>query len=146
AQGIRCMNNHRQLVMAWRMYAEDSNDRFVYASHDLNPSNPLNQYAWVTTELGFGPTQSDWDISVDIMQRPLWNYSPNPVIYKCPSDQTFADSPMGPKPRTRTMSMNFFLGGYVGGNATLAGGPAAAWGNKYPVYLKLSELANISSS
>ena len=45
AQGIQCMNNHRQLGMAWRLYAEDSSDRIVYASHDLNPANPLNQYA-----------------------------------------------------------------------------------------------------
>jgi prepilin-type N-terminal cleavage/methylation domain-containing protein len=26
AQGTQCMNNHRQLALAWRMYAEDSND------------------------------------------------------------------------------------------------------------------------
>jgi type II secretory pathway pseudopilin PulG len=25
-QGIQCMNNHRQLTLAWRMYAEDNPD------------------------------------------------------------------------------------------------------------------------
>jgi len=140
AQGIQCMNNHRQLGMAWRLYAEDNSDRIVYASHDLNPANPLNQYAWVSTVLGFGPAQSDWDVSVDIMQRPLWTYSPNAAIYKCPADRSFADSPTGPKPRTRTMSMNFFLGGYAGGDASLAGAIASGWGSKFPVYLKMSDL------
>src|SRR6516225_306725 len=32
AQGISCMNNHRQLCTAWRLYAEDNNDVLVYAS------------------------------------------------------------------------------------------------------------------
>src|SRR5881409_1709381 len=27
AQGISCMNNHRQLTLAWLMYAHDNNDR-----------------------------------------------------------------------------------------------------------------------
>lgn len=145
AQGIQCLNNHRQLGMAWRMYAEDSNDRFVYASHDLNPLNPLNQYAWVSTTLGFGPAAADWDVAEDIMKRPLWNYSPNVAIYKCPGDRSYADSPSGPMPRTRSMSMNFFLGGYAGGDASLAGGPAASWGSKYPVYFKQSDLNSARS-
>src|SRR5882672_4822031 len=33
AQGIQCMSNHRQLTLAWRMYAEDNRDLLVYASH-----------------------------------------------------------------------------------------------------------------
>jgi hypothetical protein len=28
------MNNHRQLTLAWRMYAEDNQDFIVYASHN----------------------------------------------------------------------------------------------------------------
>lgn len=146
AQGIQCMNNHRQLGLAWRMYADDSSDRMVYASHDLNPANPLNQYAWVSTVLDFGPAQANWDPAADIKQRPLWPYSPNAAIYKCPSDRSYADAPSGPTPRTRTMSMNFFLGGYAGGDASLAGGIASGWGNKFPIYLKTSDLNNSSSA
>jgi prepilin-type N-terminal cleavage/methylation domain-containing protein len=32
AQGIACMNNHRQMALGWRMYAEDNHDTIVYAS------------------------------------------------------------------------------------------------------------------
>ena len=32
AQGTMCMNNHRQLAIAWRLYAEDNNDVLVFAS------------------------------------------------------------------------------------------------------------------
>ncbi|MEI9961281.1 MAG: prepilin-type N-terminal cleavage/methylation domain-containing protein [Limisphaerales bacterium] len=145
AQGIQCMSNHRQLCLAWRMYSEESEDRMVYASHDTSPGNPLNQFAWVSTTLGFGPDQADWDPAVDIMKRPLWIYSPTAAIYKCPGDRSYADTPSGPQPRTRSMSMNFFLGGYATGDASLAGGPASSWGSKYPVYLKTSDLTTSRS-
>src|SRR2546426_5820291 len=45
AQGIQCMSNHRQLCLAWRLYAEDNRDVLVYASDD-GSSHPDNQYAW----------------------------------------------------------------------------------------------------
>src|SRR6266576_1120346 len=31
-QGIQCLNNHRQLMLAWRMYNEDNADYILYAS------------------------------------------------------------------------------------------------------------------
>ena len=34
AQGLQCMNNHRQLCLAWRMYSDDNQDRLLYASED----------------------------------------------------------------------------------------------------------------
>src|SRR5512140_1281667 len=39
-QAIQCMSNHRQLMLAWRMYAEDSNERLVYASDCPGCSSP----------------------------------------------------------------------------------------------------------
>ena len=38
AQGLQCMNNHRQLCLAWRMYSEDNEDLLLYASE--NPWKP----------------------------------------------------------------------------------------------------------
>jgi len=32
-QGIYCMNNTRQLMVAWQMYANDNNDRLVMSFH-----------------------------------------------------------------------------------------------------------------
>src|SRR5438445_5547019 len=32
AQGVYCMNNHRQLARAWHMYADDNGDVLCYAS------------------------------------------------------------------------------------------------------------------
>src|SRR5215469_5342276 len=73
AQGIGCMNNHRQLALAWHMYAEDSHDSLVYASGDtaldgntpiLPPNaNPLNQYAWSLSNIDYDPNNRyNWDM------------------------------------------------------------------------------------
>ncbi len=52
-QGIYCMNNHRQLTLAWRIYAEHHQDFLVYASHNAQANDPNNNYAWTRTEMDF---------------------------------------------------------------------------------------------
>jgi prepilin-type N-terminal cleavage/methylation domain-containing protein/prepilin-type processing-associated H-X9-DG protein len=136
AQGIYCMNNHRQLGLAWRMYAEDNRDVLVYASQ--NPSTPdLDKYAWANDWMNFRPeNRGNWDINYDITKRPLWPYNRNANIYKCPADHSFVVVNGVPKPRVRSISMNLFVGGFDG---TDGGGsfPAA---DLFRVYLKLSDL------
>jgi prepilin-type N-terminal cleavage/methylation domain-containing protein len=112
AQGIQCMSNHRQLTLAWRLYADDNRDLLVYASHD-GTGSAANEYAWTWTEMDFSPNAKNWDINADITQRPLWRYNKNAGIYKCPADRSYVTLSTGEqKPRVRTMSMNFFLGGF----------------------------------
>ena len=53
AQGIACMNNHRQLTLAWLMYAHDNNDRFLFASPRLNGTG--RDTAWMSGYLDFTP-------------------------------------------------------------------------------------------
>jgi prepilin-type N-terminal cleavage/methylation domain-containing protein len=94
-QGVQCMNNHRQLALAWRMYADDSRDLLVYASGDVAldathsnaGSNPYNQFAWSLSNMDFDPNNRyNWDINLDMVKRPLWAYAKTSKIYKCPSD------------------------------------------------------------
>jgi prepilin-type N-terminal cleavage/methylation domain-containing protein/prepilin-type processing-associated H-X9-DG protein len=136
AQGIQCMNNHRQLSLAWRMYAEDSQDLLVYASDDGNPANTLNQYAWTLSHMDFVPNNNaNWDINVDMVKRPLWPYARNPTIYKCPSDRSTVNVNGTLVPRVRTMSMNLYVGGFVGtdGGWTFA--------DSFSVYSRLSQIS-----
>src|SRR5574340_477264 len=120
AQGIQCMNNHRQLALAWRMYADDNSDVLVYASDD--PWDPyvnwqvLDQYAWTLTHMDFNPVnRGNWDIEYDMVKRPLWPYtSRNPQIYKCPADKSTVFVNGERKPRVRSMSMNLYVGGFDG--------------------------------
>ena len=136
AQGVQCMNNHRQLALAWRMYSDDNQDRLLYASE--NPYD-LNTYAgaWVTGTLDFDPNNpSNWDPNHDITKSPMWPYcSRNLAIWKCPSDRSSVVRNGEATPRVRSMSMNIFLGGW--------GGTDGNWGSvfsDYLIYLKQTEL------
>ena len=65
AQGVQCMSNNRQLMMAWRMYTEDAQDRLL--------ASKGGPYQWMTGQVDYNPANtSNWDVSVDIMQSPLW--------------------------------------------------------------------------
>src|ERR1043166_2646149 len=70
-QGVYCMNNHRQLALAWRMYAEDNRDVLVFATADPTYA----AYSWVQGVLDFNPAnRSNWDTAYDIKRSPLWPY------------------------------------------------------------------------
>src|SRR2546427_10673673 len=116
-KALQCINNHRQLCAAWRMYADDNRDQIVYSSDDGRGSaNPLNQYAWTLSHLDFDPNnRANWDTNVDIVRRPLWPFTgKNASIYKCPSDRSYVTVSGVPKPRVRSVSMNVYLGGFAG--------------------------------
>ena len=73
AQGIQCMNCHRQLALAWRMYNDDNQDRLLYASGDVTAFEPG---AWMSGTQDFDPgNPSNWNPSVDIYQSPMWRCS-----------------------------------------------------------------------
>jgi prepilin-type N-terminal cleavage/methylation domain-containing protein/prepilin-type processing-associated H-X9-DG protein len=143
AQGIQCMNNHRQLAIAWRMYADDSHDTLVYASQDPGDtslpapgSTFWDQFAWCNDIMDFNPgNRGNWDINFDMTKRPLWTYNKNAHIYKCPADHSTVNVPgMGSMPRVRTISMNLFLGGFDGTDG------GWAWANAYKIYYKLAQI------
>src|SRR5437667_4671418 len=113
---FQCLNNHRQLCAAWRMYADDNRDRIVYASDDGRGSlNPSNQYAWTWSYLDSSPSSANWDTNVDIVLRPLWPYTGHDAsIYKCPADKSYVAVNGVAQPRVRSVSMNVYLGGFHG--------------------------------
>jgi prepilin-type N-terminal cleavage/methylation domain-containing protein len=125
AQGISCMNNHRQLCLAWRMYAEDNSDSLVYASTGSGRSgagsvlmttdpSDLNNYAWSGSHMDYQKSnRGNWDVNYDMVKRPLWQYAKTQTIYKCPSDHSTVDSTQGIQPRILTMSMNLYVGGFA---------------------------------
>jgi prepilin-type N-terminal cleavage/methylation domain-containing protein len=125
--GIMCLNNHRQLTMAWKMYNDDNNGRFLYASpHPLDPST--DPYSWVLGFMDFTPSNpSNWDVNQDIKRSPLWRYCEGSTgIWKCPADKSTINPTTGPHsgqtmPRVRSMSMNLWIGGFGGIDAGLSG-------------------------
>jgi prepilin-type N-terminal cleavage/methylation domain-containing protein/prepilin-type processing-associated H-X9-DG protein len=139
AQAIFCMNNHRQLLLGWRMYNDDNQGRLLFASP--HPGDPRTQpYSWVLGHLDFDPANpSNWDIEQDLKKSPLWTYCREPSAWKCPSDRSSIQPSDGPyqgrrMPRVRSMSMNLWVGGFGGDSLGLSGD------NVWRVYLKESEM------
>ncbi len=135
AQGISCMNNHRQLALAWRLYSDDNRDVLLFASGDALAWQPG---VWMSGGLDFSNgNASNWDPSVDIYKSPMWPYCGKSLgIFKCPSDQSYVTPPgKGPTPRVRTMVMNLYLGGFNGKDLIFDG-------NTWTIYTKLSQLNN----
>ena len=138
ARGLQCLNNHRQLCLAWRMYAEDNHDRLPFASE--NPANPATYgYAWMVGTMDFNPNnRANWDPDVGIRKSLLWPYCGNNFeIWKCPSDRSTVTVNRVNKPRVRSMSMNLYLGGWGGTYGGL--GPQMT---KYQLYFRYSDLVD----
>jgi prepilin-type N-terminal cleavage/methylation domain-containing protein len=141
AYGITCMNNHRQLALAWRMYSDDNDDTLLFASESFDEDKLWTaDYAWITGTLTFNPADPrNWNPDLTIKKSPLWSYSgKNLTIWKCPADRSGVTLDTGEfKPRARSISMNVYLGGW--------GGTDGNWGtivNAYKIYKKQTELNN----
>ncbi|MDG1890468.1 MAG: type II secretion system protein [Verrucomicrobiota bacterium] len=112
AQAIVCMNNLKQLGLAWYMYPNDHDDKLV-------PNGCCGtQVGWVE---GWLQTPRD-ATNVNLLMAPkglLWNYNQSLKIYKCPADKStvkFGSGRGQPKsqtlhPRVRSMSMNGCMNG-----------------------------------
>ncbi len=136
AQGIMCMNNHKQLTLAWRLYAEDNNEKLVGASNWTPPgSREVPNWtggSWLTLSNPRDP--SNWNHELYTQRSPLWPYcGGSKGIWKCPADKSEATTSSGERvPRIRSMSMNNWVGG-------------PGWGDSGPgwiVYRKTTDMNN----
>lgn len=144
-QGVQCMNNHRQLMLAWRMYSEENRDVLPYATADSG--SQYAPYSWVQGVLDYDPAnRSNWDVNQDLKKSPLWPYCGNSVgIWKCPADQSSIVPSFGAYagqavPRVRTMAMSIWVGGWKRADGTVS--DAGCSGPAWRVYSKFSDLIN----
>ncbi len=107
-QGIQCMNNLRQLQVAWFMYAQDNGDRLAgvsgggYASSDT----------WCSGWLDFNNNNKDNTnllYLLDTRYSQIGPYTKSPGIYHCPADQSVAPFGTVSLPRVRSVSMNCWM-------------------------------------
>jgi prepilin-type N-terminal cleavage/methylation domain-containing protein/prepilin-type processing-associated H-X9-DG protein len=139
AEGAVCINNQRQLLLAWTFYAQDNHNILV-------PNDPANYYPRIHTLDGFGPHRMwgpSWSLgdhrygnpdgtNVDYLmgdrEGSLGRYVQSVRLFKCPSDRsrtTLADGKS--YPRLRSYSMNGQMGTRV------------LWGAGGEVFLKMDE-------
>jgi prepilin-type N-terminal cleavage/methylation domain-containing protein len=150
AQGILCLGNHKQLTLAWRLYADDNNDRLVGAMNwiadgsasevpnwtGVNPRN--GQFNYMNLNNPSDP--NNWDADSYNKQSVLWPYCGNALgIWKCPGDRSYGINDRNEQVlRLRSMSMNGWVGGPGWGakeSWAVGGGP-----NQWTVYQKSTDM------
>jgi prepilin-type N-terminal cleavage/methylation domain-containing protein/prepilin-type processing-associated H-X9-DG protein len=129
SQAFQCLNNEKQITLAWQMYAEDNQDLL-----------PPNDYPYTTGFVQSTITQQDkmknwvvgtmtdnFDAAAKNASKTLLDphslisrYETNTTIYHCPAD-TYVD-PVYHSVHSRSYSMNSAVGSTW--NASFAGGPA----------------------
>ncbi len=104
AQRIACVNNIRQLTLAWQLYADDHEDTLVN-NHGIQETI-LRKENWVNN-------MQDWLTSegnTNLAQLRSGKLSPylggSTAAFKCPSDKSIAQN----GPRIRSVSMNSLVG------------------------------------
>ena len=109
AQGAFCLNNLRQLSLAWLMYADDSHGNLAYNMGGDAARTNLN---WVADLLDWS-LNSDNTNTAELTAAALGPYANRSTqIYRCPADRilTSAQSAAGWPARARTYSMNASIG------------------------------------
>lgn len=115
AQAIQCLGNHRQLTLAWQLYANDSDDRLPYCHNCGTHGGPHSPSVWVDGWLDLtAPRKRDnWDVSQDLERSVLWRQGANAAaVWRCPADRSTGIRPNGQRvPRVRSTSINPAVGG-----------------------------------
>ena len=130
AQGVYCMNNGKQVMVAWHMYNSDNRDTLVESYHGVQA---------MTGTAGMDPKKSpwvsgwlDWTTSADNTNTlflteekyaRLGRYlARNVSVFKCPADvfMSGVQARRGWRQRARSLSGNIGIGA---GNAEQDGGP-----------------------
>src|SRR6266436_3367721 len=117
-QAIHCMNNSRQLMLAWVQYYNDNNDLLVnnYGGMFAADEEAAKTYrSWVNNYMTWYVSDGDGNsiANVDgITMAPFYKYAGGLAIYKCPADHFVSpkQSAAGITSRPRSYSMNMFFG------------------------------------
>jgi prepilin-type N-terminal cleavage/methylation domain-containing protein/prepilin-type processing-associated H-X9-DG protein len=82
AQGTRCMNNVKQLQVAWQLYADENGDVIAPSAG----GTPTTNQSWCAGNFIANPGDST---NLELIKTSLMGrYSGNTGIYKCPGDTT----------------------------------------------------------
>ena len=133
AQGIKCLNNLRQLQFAFQMYADDYSGTYV-----VNEDNSFG--GWIRENMNFnGGHAPNRDISylLDPNVALLAPYTKAAGIYKCPGDMSTVRFRGTVFPRVRSIAMSQSVGTNRSGQPTRGGWLPASAGWK--VYAKSSD-------
>jgi prepilin-type N-terminal cleavage/methylation domain-containing protein len=114
ARQIQCMNNEKQLALTWTLYSGDNNEQLVPNGYGV-PEELEGTKLWV-----LGATHkniashvqafTNLDYLVNPQYAAFGNYLTTPSIYKCPADKSKVTVGGKEYPKTRSYSLNSFMG------------------------------------
>ncbi|HUD46278.1 MAG TPA: prepilin-type N-terminal cleavage/methylation domain-containing protein [Candidatus Baltobacteraceae bacterium] len=159
ARTVYCLNNKRQLAVAWLMYAQDSRDYLAYNTDPVWGLDDMDAPNWVASLV-------DWSTASDCSNLALLtndtNSSMAPYIshvaapYHCPEDTFLSPQQRaeGWTQRARSVSMNYVMGdglGATGEPKSHAGFAYYASAQTHPPYIsrwfiRIADLAGIGPS
>jgi prepilin-type N-terminal cleavage/methylation domain-containing protein/prepilin-type processing-associated H-X9-DG protein len=154
AHGISCLNNMKQMQLAWFMYAGENADKLAL-NQTVSQGNTYNINAglpgatckypqnWVAGDMNKGSTKDNTNtynlVSPDLQACGSIGYLiKNPTVYHCPADMT-TDPTYGP--RVRSISMNGLVGP-AGETGSLSASAAA--GSYGKAFVKLGDFSSSS--
>jgi len=146
SQGISCMNNTKQLMLANHLYQGDNQDTFPMAFHggfQPGPNDPNKPWVTGWLDWGTGSDNTNEIFLLDQRYAVLASYfGKQKNVYKCPADSYASPNQrrLGWSTRVRSVSGNIYIG-KGNGWASIGGGPSGP--NNLTIYkgaAKSSEL------
>jgi prepilin-type N-terminal cleavage/methylation domain-containing protein/prepilin-type processing-associated H-X9-DG protein len=143
AQGLSCLNNTRQLGLAWMLYADDHNGTLPY---NVGGDSGVRGVA-ARTELNWVNNILDWEVTpgsdntntLTVTRAGLAPYANNSLkLFRCPADNVLSleQRRAGWSARLRSYSMNAMVGN--AGEASSAG-----FNRNNPDYVQFFSMASI---
>ena len=150
ANGVYCMNNTRQMALAWIMYADDNAGRPAPNVDGVTAptiaGESVNSPCWVAGALTLNTASTDNTNTAMLLDNTAYPYGAylgslikTAAAFKCPADRSTAVIQGHRLSRVRSLSMNNFLG------APARSSPGNPLSNpqgtsKYPPYQKISSI------
>jgi prepilin-type N-terminal cleavage/methylation domain-containing protein/prepilin-type processing-associated H-X9-DG protein len=157
AQGVQCLSNTKQLVLAWLVYADENASYFPpnwnEAGDDTDPTWCAGTLSWTANNTD----NTNYHRLIDVV-APGSSASLGPYlgksyqVFKCPADLYNCQEGGGTFPRVRSLSMNGFIYGgpvKVNGAMVVAQSPCTWGGGVYcnwNSYAKASDITKPSPS
>jgi prepilin-type N-terminal cleavage/methylation domain-containing protein/prepilin-type processing-associated H-X9-DG protein len=148
AQGVYCMNNTRQMALAWIMYADDNAGKPAPNVDGAQAGTSAKFPCWVAGFLTLNTASTDNTNITMLLDNNAYPYGAYlgslikaAAAFKCPADRSTALIFGHKMPRVRSLSMNNFVGAPSRSNTTDADAFTKPQGSsKYPPYQKISSI------
>ncbi len=142
AQGILCMSNTKQFMLAWKLYAGDNGDRLV-SNHGIDETR-RRRASWVNNVMDWSTNPDNTNlahITTNLLGRYLGGST---ALYRCPADNNLSNDQKRARFRNRVRS--FSMNSFVGDGGELSPGGKQIWVPAWKVMLKDADIIRPSTT